>query len=116
MLTVFTVNTPVDEDDGLGDGQISLRDAIAEAVSGDTIKFDSSLDAGTITLDRITLGQIDIAESLTIDASMLPNGLTLDADDPNGFPNDGNGTRIFNITDRNVSTGLRHLPIEFSVA
>jgi hypothetical protein len=100
MLTVFTVNTTVDEDDGIADGQISLRDAIFEAVSGDTIDFNTSLNGGTITLDRTGLGEIDIAESLTIDASMLPAGITIDANDPTPGVLNGDGIRIFSITGR----------------
>jgi hypothetical protein len=50
MLSTITVNTTVDELDGsLVDGDISLRDAIVQAMPGDTINFSV---AGTITLTR----------------------------------------------------------------
>jgi hypothetical protein len=97
LLAVFTVNIDVDEDDGVQDGEISIRDAIIAASAGDTINFDESLDGATITLDRVNLGQIEFGKSLTIDASMLSNGITIDANDPSSTF--GDGIRIFNITD-----------------
>src|SRR5215475_10776992 len=42
-LLSITVNTLVDENNGVGVGGISLRDAIAAAASGDTINFAPSL-------------------------------------------------------------------------
>ena len=102
MLAVFTVNVDFDEDDGVEDNEISLRDAIfaaANAGPGNTIKFHSSLNDATIALDAVP-GEIAIDESLTIDASMLPDGLTVDASSADSDPNTpGNGIRIFNITD-----------------
>jgi hypothetical protein len=100
LATTYTVNVTIDELDGIDDMQISLRDAIAEAVSGDTIEFDpTQMNGETIPL---TLGQLEIAgESLTIDASMLLAGLTIQAFDPDrDQPEEvrGNGSRIFNIT------------------
>jgi hypothetical protein len=97
MLTVFTVDTTVDEDNGINVGGRSLREAITVAVSGDTINFDASLMNGaTITLDR-TKGELAIdGKSLTIDASMLSSIITIDADDPSSTP--GDGIRIFDIT------------------
>jgi len=57
-------------------GAGSLRQAIVDAVSGDTITFDSSLDGATITLSS---GQLFIDKNLTIDASSLPDGIVIDA-------------------------------------
>lgn len=102
MLTVWTVNTSIDEANGIAVGGISLRDALNEAApSGDTIRFSTNsadgLDGGTIIL---THGQIAFGKSLTIDASMLSNGVTIDAG--NGTDHTfgtGDGVRIFNITD-----------------
>jgi hypothetical protein len=101
LLTTFTVNTTLDEDNGINVGGVSLREAVVEAVSGDTINFSTNsshgLNGATITL-HLTKGQIVInGESLTIDASMLPDGITIDANDPS--PDPYNGIRIFNITD-----------------
>ena len=83
-------------------GTTTLRSAIADAASGDTITFDESLDGGTILLTIIgaehsTLkGEVYVnnvfsgyqdrdygksalyaAKDLTIDASNLPNGITV---------------------------------------
>ncbi|MEM9478776.1 MAG: CSLREA domain-containing protein [Verrucomicrobiota bacterium] len=74
------VTTLDDEDDGPTSldtpGDISLREAINHADSGSCITFSTALDGGTITL---ALGQLVIAHDLTIDASGLPNGITIDA-------------------------------------
>lgn len=51
----------------------SLRQAIADVGSGETITFDPSLSGQTITLN----GQLAISKSLTIDASALPDRLTI---------------------------------------
>jgi hypothetical protein len=109
LATTFTVNTAVDElDFSTTDGDISIRDAIAAAVSGDTIDFDAStMNGATITLDAVK-GQVLIdGESLTIDARMLPNGITIDANDPTPG-HTGQGIRVFNITD---PTGGANLPV-----
>ena len=52
------------------DEEISLREALAYAASGDTITFDDSLQGKTIALDS-TLGQLEVTQSVTIDASSL---------------------------------------------
>lgn len=64
-MATFTVNTLVDENNGINVGGVSLRDAIAAAntASGaDVILFDSSL-LGTIILSN---GQLTITDALTI--------------------------------------------------
>ena len=58
-------------------GPDSLRDAIANAPAGRTIRFDPSLSGKTLTL---TSGQLTIDRDLIIDASTLADGLTIDAD------------------------------------
>lgn len=101
MLATLTVNTAIDEQDfNVTDGDISLRDAIEFASPGDTINFSSPLDGVAITLNG-SLGELAIEETLTIDASMLSNGLTIDASgaDPTPTQNNFDGIRIFNITD-----------------
>jgi hypothetical protein len=78
MLSI-TVNVGFDENDHfITDGDVSLRDAIENAPAGDTINFAPSLNGAKIDLDG-ALGEIAFAKSLTIDASMLPNGITIDA-------------------------------------
>ena len=72
----WLVNTLVDENDSSAVGGVSLREAIAEAASGDTIRFDSSLDDGTISLGGT---ELSIDKSLSIDASALPAGLRISA-------------------------------------
>ena len=74
-----TVTTTTDEDNGsLGGGTgISLREAVKYSTAGETITFAPGLSGQTI---RLTLGQITINQSLTIDGSALPAGLTLSAD------------------------------------
>jgi CSLREA domain-containing protein len=62
LPSTLTVTTAADETNP-NDGVLSLREAIAAASSGDTIKFASSLSGQTITL---TSGQLDITKSLTI--------------------------------------------------
>jgi hypothetical protein len=97
MLATFTVNIDFDEDDGILDGEISLRDAVVAAGPNDRIDFNSSLDGATIPLS-IARGPIDIERSVTIDASMLPAGITIDANDPTPG-HTGQGIRVFNIDD-----------------
>jgi hypothetical protein len=70
--SILTVNTALDEFDGgtlanpAGpDGQLSLREAISAASSGDQITFDSSLSGSTINLDP-TKGELLINTNLSI--------------------------------------------------
>jgi len=98
----FTVDTTVDENDGINTGNISLRDAITEAVNNnqqDTITFDQDLEDDTITL---TNGQLNIAESdgLTIDGDIDNDGnpdITVDADEK---------SRVFLINDNDNSNDV----------
>ncbi|MFV2066251.1 MAG: choice-of-anchor Q domain-containing protein [Pirellulales bacterium] len=98
-LLAITVDTLVDETDGsIVDGDISLRDALAVAEPGETIAFDISLDGGTILL---TLGELAITTPLSVDATALAGGLTIDAsgNDPTPGEGLGDGSRVFNIDD-----------------
>ncbi|MBD1868511.1 right-handed parallel beta-helix repeat-containing protein [Cyanobacteria bacterium FACHB-471] len=79
-------------------GAGSLREAIANAQSGDTIKFSPTLAGQTITL---TSGQLEINKGLTIDGS----GAT-------GVKISGNNTsRIFDVTISGSSFTLRNLTL-----
>ncbi len=100
-MLAITVDTLVDEFDG-SIGDISLRDALAVAVSGETIDFAAGLNGGTINLSQ-AFGEVAITKAVTIDASSLADGITIDAGDgTDGVFGNGNGFRVFNIDD---STG-----------
>ena len=90
----FIVSILEDENDGdFSAGDLSLREAIATAESGDTITFDSNLSGGTINLVD---GELAIDKSLTINGLGAEN-IIIDAD--------GN-SRVFNIDDGNEDTQL----------
>ena len=83
-----------------GPDGISLREAITAAntsTAADEITFDSSLNDGQILLS-LANGQLNISRELTIDASSLPAGITINANDPTPG-HTGTGIRVFNITD-----------------
>jgi len=77
------VNTLVDENDGIGVGGISLRDAVALNQTGvfERIGFVPSLSGGTILL-----GGTNIFSSapVNIDASDLPGGITVSGNHASG--------------------------------
>lgn len=78
MLSI-TVNTLIDENDGIGVGGVSFRDAIAFAstqAGTDTIVFDSALNGGTI---QLTHGELTIDSNVTIQGPGA-NQLTVDAE------------------------------------
>lgn len=52
----------------------SLRQAIANAATNDTVDFDGALDGATTTLGGT---ELTLDKSLTIDASALPGGITV---------------------------------------
>ena len=95
------VTTITDEDNGiLGAGAgISLREAVKYGPTGDIITFVPPLSNRTI---RLTLGEITVAKSLTIDASALPGRITLTGD-KTGNGNTSDDTRIFNVTTGTVT-------------
>lgn len=89
LLTTITVNTLADENNGVGNGDISLRDALAAANPGDTIQFDELLfEDGPATI-ILTHNQLVVNKSLTI-TGRGADLLTIDA---NG------ASRVFNIDD-----------------
>ncbi|MBS0657706.1 MAG: hypothetical protein JSR82_05590 [Verrucomicrobia bacterium] len=80
-------------------GAGSLRQAIADAApygTGAFIKFDPALNGQTLTLPDGPI-VISSAQTIAIDASSLPNGLTINA---------GGASRVFEITGRAVLRGL----------
>jgi predicted outer membrane repeat protein len=101
QLLAITVTTLVDEADGsIVDGDVSLRDAISQAPSGETIEFSAALtNGGPVTL-TLTLGQLVINKSLTITGPGATL-LTIDAsgNDPSPTVNNGNGSRVFHVDD-----------------
>ena len=75
-VKIGPISTVMNLDDS---GPNSLRQIIAETIDPATIiRFDAGLNGQTITL---TEGQFLIDQSLVIDASTLPDGLTIDAND-----------------------------------
>jgi hypothetical protein len=106
MLATFMVTNTYDGDvTGPGDQPGTLRQAIfdAEELDGpDIIEFAPGLNGEIITLGKDAngnptfTGELFISESVTIDASMLAAGITIDAG--NGMdemPGTGDGSRIF---------------------
>ncbi len=98
FAATYTVDSATD--DGIG---VTLRDAINSAngdATADTITFAAALSGQTITLAGT---QIDITDtaSLTIDASNLPNGITISGD---------NASRVFGVTENQALT-LNNLTI-----
>jgi xanthomonalisin len=73
-------------------GAGSLRQAISNAVSGAYITFSNTLAGATI---RLTSGELMISSNLTIDASALPGGLTI---------NGGHNGRIIQVANGATST------------
>ena len=68
-LLSITVNTLADENDGIGVGGISLRDAIAAANAApgaETIDFDPALTADGPATILLTHGELKITDDLTI--------------------------------------------------
>lgn len=70
------VTTTADEDNGNLSGNISLREAVEHSPPGSLITFAPGLNGRTCTL---SLGEMRIDKDLTIDASALANGVTIDA-------------------------------------
>ncbi|MEX2093485.1 MAG: choice-of-anchor Q domain-containing protein [Pirellulales bacterium] len=83
LLAVVTVDTLIDENDGIDVGGTSLRDAIAAAMPSDTIDFAVM---GTITLEH---GELVVNKELSI-VGPGADVLSIDAD---------SASRVFNIDD-----------------
>ncbi|RIK81973.1 MAG: hypothetical protein DCC67_07680 [Planctomycetota bacterium] len=67
LLATITVNTIVDENDGVATGGVSFRDALAAAASGDTIDFDPALTSGGPATIDLAHGQLVANTAVTID-------------------------------------------------
>jgi hypothetical protein len=95
-IPVTTLTDVVNETDGV----TSLREAVALAnpAGGDIINFDPNVPNMNGGIINLTLGEIPFNKSLTIDASGLANGITINGNDPTPTQNNGDGIRIFNIT------------------
>ncbi len=78
-------------------GAGSLRGVLAGISSGSLVTFDPSLSGGTIALSS---GEIALEKSVTIDASMLPESITVA----------GGGGRVFYVP-AGVEATLSHLTI-----
>src|SRR5262249_5095106 len=99
-LLSITVNTLVDESNGVGIGGISLRDAIAAAAPGDTINFAPSLFTSGPATIPLTHGQLAIDKPLIING---PGRDSLTVDGSQNPPTDENGG-IFQVTSSSGST------------
>jgi len=62
---------------------LTLRDALAQAHSGDTVTFASTLNGQTILIN-INRGSLVINQTLTVDASNLDAGITIDGNNAGG--------------------------------
>ena len=106
LLAMVTVNTLADTVD-FNDGVTSLREAIfaTNLVGGaDTIEFAAALTSGGPATLTLTKGELKITDALVINGPGA-DLLTIDAsgNDPTPDENNGDGSRIFNIDDGNVS-------------
>src|SRR4051812_36851802 len=99
LLTTISVHTLIDVNNA-SDGLTTLREAVAAAATNDTINFSVT---GTINLTSVGSGHINVNKSLTIQGPGA-NLLTIKAfdPDPTGI-NNGNGFRVFNVSDGNGS-------------
>ena len=79
------VNTLNDEDDGIADGEISLREALGAIADGGTITFADSIANGTIILNGTEL--------------VINKSVTIDGDTDNITISGNNSSRVFNISD-----------------
>jgi len=117
MLAPFTVNVDYDADTfDDQDDVMTLREAVLEANDSpdvSIIDFAPGLNGEIITLGKDAngnptfTGELFISESVTIDASMLAAGITIDAG--NGMdemPGTGDGSRIFHIQSFGATTNV----------
>ena len=100
QLLAITVNTLVDENDGVGVGGVSLRDAIAAAPAGETINFAAALTVSGPAIITLNKGELLINKALSI---VGPGAklLSIDArgNDITPLQFTGNGSHVFRIED-----------------
>ncbi|MDO4587379.1 MAG: fibronectin type III domain-containing protein, partial [Planctomycetia bacterium] len=77
------------------DAKTTLREAITNVQDGDSISFSKNLNGGTITLSGT---ELEITKNITINASALSSGITIDADDK---------SRIFYISGGSESSPVK---------
>jgi len=86
-LATFTVTKTADTDDGTCDADCSLREAIEDAndnANSPTVDVvEASGVSGTIELDCVEYGDIDVYEDVTIEGSGMTE-LTVDGEGPGG--------------------------------
>jgi len=107
-LTYLTVTTQADVVDA-GDGQLSLREAVAQAnatASANTIVFAANIEGLTLTL---TLGELLVTQDLTIDGDQDNNGIAVSID------GNHNG-RILHITGSGTEVALADLTLTNALA
>lgn len=121
LLAVLTVNSLLDNTT-VGDGQVTLREAITAANTDsttdlgatgdgpDTIRFAESLFDGMSRTILLSLGELTITDSLAI-TGPSQTLLTIDANDLTPDQHNGDGSRIFNVDDGNAAG-----PIVVSIA
>jgi hypothetical protein len=85
----LTVTTSADQLDVPAGAQLSLREAIRDAATGDTIDFNAGLSGALVVLTKFAF-VIDVKD-LDIDASALPSGISIEPS--SSFP-----SRHFNIS------------------
>lgn len=110
-MSTYTVNTTIDENDGINIGKISLRDAIAAANANpgaDIINFNAGLTGKTILLNK---GVLNISSDLTI-SGLGEDKLTISGNQQSGVfnINDFNGNQQANVfLERLKITGAKSL-------
>ena len=105
----LVVSTLVDENDAIySSGDLSLREAIILAngsAGANVITFASTLTSGGLATILLTLGDLKIANSLSIDG---PGGHLLNIDasgnDPTPEMRNSDGTRVLTINDGSTAT------------
>lgn len=87
---LLTVTTAIDQADNPAGPQLSLREAIRDALPGQRIQFNlAAMGGNVINLATGTNMQLTIDKSLRVEAGNTPNGITI---------NGPSGARVMNIS------------------